>query len=153
MVAEFPRKSTTLLVLTDGDTVPDSGLKHLPSSVADVIFAGVGDPARGAFIDGHLSRQDSASLSQLARRLGGKYHNGNVKHVPSEWLTRLTAPDERSEKLRINLRVLTIVSLVTSATVLILLPVMLDLAGSAWKPVRPRNVRDGAGEEGMEVAA
>ncbi len=136
MVAEFPRKSTTMLVLTDGDTVPDSGLKTLPSSVGDVIFAGVGDPVRGAFIDGHLSRQDSASLSQLARRLGGRYHNGNTKHIPSEWLTRLTAPDDRSEKVKINLRILAIIVLASSAAVLCLLPVLLELLGSSWKPAR-----------------
>jgi Ca-activated chloride channel family protein len=134
MVAELPRKSTTMLVLTDGDTVPDSGLKSLPSSVAELIFAGVGDPARGAFIDGHLSRQDSASLSQLARRLGGKYHNGNIKHVPSEWLHRLTAPDERSEKIQLNVRVLTLITIAVSTAVLCLLPLALEWLGSGWKP-------------------
>ncbi len=140
MVADLPRKSTSMLVLTDGDTVPDSGLKMLPSSISDVIFAGVGDPVRGAFIDGHLSRQDSASLSQLARRLGGRYHNGNSKHIPSEWLTRLTAPDERAEKVRINLRVLAILGLAAGAGILCLLPVLLDLLGTAWKPgaISPR---------------
>ena len=135
MVKDFPRKSTTLLVLSDGDTVPDSGLKPIPSSVTDVIFAGVGDPARGVFIDGHLSRQDSGSLAQLARRLGGNYHNGNRLQVPSEMLRHLLAPDETDEKLKINLRVLAIIILSSGAAVLCLLPLLLEYFGSAWRPM------------------
>jgi Ca-activated chloride channel homolog len=135
LVKDFPRKSTTLLVLSDGDTVPDSGLKPMPSAVTDVIFAGVGDPARGTFIDGHLSRQDSASLSQLARRLGGTYHNGHRLNVPSEMLRHLLAPDETQEKVKLNLRMLAIILLAASASVLCVLPVLLEYFGSAWKPV------------------
>ncbi len=135
MVKDFPRKSTTMLVLTDGDTVPDSGLKPMPSAVAEIIFAGVGNEARGTFIDGHLSRQDKASLSQLARRLGGRYHNGNTKQVPSEMLRRLIAPDEREEKFKVSLRVLAIIVLASGAGVLCLLPLLLEYFGSAWKPL------------------
>jgi Ca-activated chloride channel homolog len=135
LVKDFPRKSTTVLVLTDGDTVPDSGLKLMPSSVAEVIFAGVGDATHGTFIDGHLSRQDNASLSQLARRMGGQYHNSNVKQIPSEMLRRLVAPDERRDKFQVNLRVIAIVVLASSAALLCLLPLLLDYLGSAWKPV------------------
>lgn len=143
LVKDFPRKSTTLLVISDGDTVPDSGLKPMPSAVTDVIFAGVGDPSRGTFIDGHLSRQDNASLSQVARRLGGVYHNGNRLQVPSEMLRRLLAPDETKEKLKINLRVLAIIVLAASTALLCLLPVLLEYFGSAWKPVvRARPQRD-----------
>jgi Ca-activated chloride channel family protein len=143
LVKDFPRKSTTLLVISDGDTVPDSGLKPMPSAVTDVIFAGVGDPSRGTFIDGHLSRQDNASLSQVARRLGGAYHNGNRLQVPSEMLRRLLAPDETKEKVKINLRVLAIIVLTASAALLCLLPVLLEYFGSAWKPVvRARPQRD-----------
>jgi len=134
-VKDFPRKSTTLLVLSFCDTVPDTGLKPMPSSVTDIIFAGVGDPMRGTFIDGHLSRQDNGSLSQLARRLGGNYHNGNVKHVPSEMLRHLLAPDETSEKFKVNLRLLAIIILAVSASLLCLLPLLLEYFGSAWKPV------------------
>jgi Ca-activated chloride channel family protein len=134
LVKEFPRKTATMLVLTDGDTVPDSGLNPLPSAVAEVVVAGVGDVTRGADIDGHLSRQDSATLGQLARRLGGRYHNGNSKHIPSEWLQRLTAPDHESGKAQINLRVLSIVLLAVSAAALCLLPILLQAYGTAWRP-------------------
>jgi Ca-activated chloride channel family protein len=155
LVKDFPRKSTTVLVLTDGDAVPDTGLKPMPSAVAKIIFAGVGDPTRGMFIDGHLSRQDQASLSQLARRLGGHYHNGNLKHVPSELLRRLNAPDQRADKFQINLRVLAILVLAAGAALLCLLPVALEHWGSAWKPAatgaRAREARPAP--EPVEVAA
>lgn len=133
MVKDFPRKSTTVLVLSDGDSVPDSGLKPMPSAVAEVMLVGVGDPSRGLFIDGHLSRQDQASLSQLARRLGGQYHDGNRKHIPSEILRRLNAPDERKERWHLDLRLLAITVLALSAAVLCLLPLALDWLGSRWK--------------------
>jgi len=153
MVKDFPRKSTTVLVLTDGDTVPDSGLKPMPSSVAEIIFAGVGSPSRGTFIDGHLSRQDSASLSQLARRLGGHYHNGHVKQVPSEMLRRLIAPDEREEKFRLGLRSLAIVVLAVGAGVLCLLPLLLEYFGSAWKPLPKEGRVEAVTRQNAEVAA
>jgi Ca-activated chloride channel family protein len=153
MVKDFPRKSTTVLVLTDGDTVPDSGLKPMPSSVAEIIFAGVGNPSRGTFIDGHLSRQDGASLSQLARRLGGHYHNGNVKQVPSEMLRRLIAPDERDEKFKLNLRTLAVILLASGGSLLCLLPLLLEYFGSAWKPL-PKDARTAEAEgPRTEVAA
>jgi Ca-activated chloride channel family protein len=153
MVKDFPRKSTTVLVLSDGDTVPDSGLKPMPSSVSTVIFAGVGDPMRGTFIDGHLSRQDNGSLSQLARRLGGQYHNGNRLHVPSEMLRRLIAPDETESKVKINLRVLALIVLSSGAVLLCGLPLLLEYFGSAWKPVvNGARVRPAA-QPAAEVAA
>jgi Ca-activated chloride channel homolog len=153
LVKDFPRKSTTVLVLTDGDTVPETGLKPMPSAVAEVLMVGVGDVTRGSYIDGHQSRQDSATLSQLARRLGGRYHDGNTKHIPSESLRRLTAPDERKDKFQLNLRMLAIITLAASAVVLCLLPILMEYLGSSWKAVVHRT-RTGVKESPrLEVAA
>lgn len=153
MVKDLPRKSTTVLVLTDGDTVPDSGLKPMPSAVSEIIFAGVGHASRGTFIDGHLSRQDNASLSQLARRLGGHYHNGNTKQVPSEMLRRLIAPDEYEEKFKVGLRSLAIIALVSGAGLVCLLPVLLEYFGSAWKPLSKEARIEAVARQNAEVAA
>jgi Ca-activated chloride channel family protein len=135
MIKNLPRKSVTVLVLTDGDTVPATGLSPLPSAVAELLVVGVGNPGRGTFIDGHLSRQDTASLSQLARRLGGQYFDGNSKQVPSTLLRRLVADDKSTEKFRISLRTLAVITLAASAALLCLLPVLLEYLGSGWKPV------------------
>ena len=39
-------RSTVLLVLTDGDTVPPTGMPKMPASVAKVVVIGVGDPVK-----------------------------------------------------------------------------------------------------------
>jgi Ca-activated chloride channel homolog len=135
IVQDFPRKSTTVLVLTDGDAVPNTGLQPMPSSVAGIIVAGVGDPTRGTFVDGHLSRQESVTLSQLARRLGGRYHEGNAKQVPSTLLRSLTAAEDRVDRLQVSLRLLAIITLASSVALLCLLPLLLEYLGSGWKPV------------------
>jgi Ca-activated chloride channel family protein len=132
---DLPRKSATLLVLTDGDAVPDTGLQPLPSAVSDVLFVGVGSVARGTFLDGHLSRQDSASLSQAARRLGGHYHDGNQKNVPSELLRHLTASDQRTDHFQVSLRTLAIITLAVCTGVICLMPILLETFGSAWRPM------------------
>src|SRR5688572_6701290 len=81
-------KSTTLIVVSDGDTVPDAGMPELPRSIVKTLVIGVGS-REGKFIDGHTSRQDSSTLRQIATRLRGVYHDGNEKHLPSETITDL----------------------------------------------------------------
>jgi Ca-activated chloride channel family protein len=133
-VKDWQRKSTTLLVISDGDSLPPSGLERMPSSVAQVIVAGVGDPGRGTFIDGHMSRQDTANLSQLARRLGGRYHDCNVRHLPSEALDQLNREDPGAAKWNADRRMLALIVLAVCASLLCLLPLLLEWLGSAWRP-------------------
>ena len=133
-IKDWQRKSTTLLVISDGDSLPPSGLDRMPSSVAEVIVAGVGDPGRGTFIDGHMSRQDTANLSQLARRLSGRYYDCNMLHVPSEALRRINSEDPGAAKWRADRRVLALVVLAASSSILCLLPLLLEWCGSAWRP-------------------
>ena len=89
-------RSTLLMMLTDGDTVPSTGMSTLPASIADVLIVGVGDPRTGSFIDGGQSRQDASTLRQIAARLGGVYHDGNTKHLSSDLLARLTMIPRKS---------------------------------------------------------
>jgi Ca-activated chloride channel homolog len=131
---DWERKSTTLLVISDGDSVPPTGLKPMPSAVSDVIFAGVGDPGRGTFIDGHLSRQDSANLSQLSRRLGGRFFDCNNRHLPSEALKKLNSEDPGAAKWRTDRRLAALIVLAASSAMLCLLPLLLEFLGSARRP-------------------
>jgi len=133
MISDLPRKSVTFLVLTDGDAVPPTGLKPMPSAVSSLIVVGVGSAAKGQFIDGHNSRQDSAALSQVARRLGGSYFDGNSKQVPSQLLRALTSEDGASDKIRLDLRMAAVVVLGVSVFVICLLPLLLEYFGSGWK--------------------
>ncbi len=137
MIGDLPRKSVTFLVLTDGDAVPPTGLRPMPSAVSNLIVVGVGSPARGQFIDGHNSRQDSAALSQVARRLGGTYFDGNTKQVPSQLLRTLISGDGASDKIRPGLRITAVVVLGISTVMICLLPLLLENFGSDWKKPAP----------------
>ena len=48
----WPPKSTLLLLLSDGDTVPATGMPGLPASIADVLVVAWATPPRQIFIDG-----------------------------------------------------------------------------------------------------
>jgi Ca-activated chloride channel family protein len=137
LMKDWNRKSTTLLVISDGDSLPPSGLERMPSSVAEVLVAGVGDPGRGTFIDGHMSRQDTANLSQLARRLGGRYFDTNTRHLPSEVLRQLNSEDPGAAKWRTDRRLVALAVLAASSLLLCLLPLLLEWTGSAWRPRLP----------------
>ena len=136
IMKDWERKSTTLLVISDGDSVSPVGLKPMPSAVSQIIFAGVGDSKRGSFIDGHLSRQDTASLSQLARRLNGSFFDCNVRHIPSDALAKLNAEDASDAKWKTDRRILALITLGVSTALLCLLPLLLEYLGSAWRPRR-----------------
>jgi Ca-activated chloride channel family protein len=130
-------KATTLLVVSDGDTVAATGMPKLPDSVAHVVIVGVGDPTTGRFIDGHLSRQDASSLRQLAVRLGGTYHNGNEKHLSTDLVSRVTLVGARSTVERLTRREYALLACGAGAGVLSLLPLLLHLAGTSWRPGVP----------------
>ena len=92
MVKPWNPKSTHILIMTDGDTVPDRGMPDMPASVRDIVVVGLGDNRSGTFIDGHQSRQVAGTLRQVANRLRGVYHDGNIKQLPSDIADRFAAP-------------------------------------------------------------
>jgi len=131
---KWPRDSATLVMISDGDSVPATGMPKLPPSIGGVLVAGVGDPLKGTFIDGHHSRQDGSTLRQMATRLGGEYHDGNSKLVPTAMLQRLgTLAVDRIARLP-GQRELAILLTTAGATLLAGLPLLLHFAGSSWQP-------------------
>ena len=135
----LPPGSVTLMVVSDGDTVPATGMPKLPASVAHVVVAGVGDTTAGKFIDGHLSRQDASSLRQLAARLRGTYHNGNEKHLSTDLLLQITGIAGKSLWERLTKREYALMAVAAGATALALLPLLLHYLGTRWTPgVPPR---------------
>ena len=136
-------KSTTLVIVSDGDTIPPTGMPKLPASIANVVIVGVGDPKTGRFIAGHLSRQDVSSLRQLAVRLGGAYHDGNEKHLSTDLVNQLTMVGKESPFQRLTRREYALIAVTTGAGVLSLLPLVLHLAGTSWRPgVRRQDGRE-----------
>jgi Ca-activated chloride channel family protein len=126
--------STTLLVLTDGDTVPATGMPKMPAAVSHVAVVGVGDARAGSFIDGRQSRQDASTLRQVAARLGGTYHNGNEKQIPTDLLNRVTQTLEDGAFSQLTRREYALMACGAGATTFALLPLALFLFGTAWRP-------------------
>ena len=127
-------ENTTIVLLSDGDTVPAKGMPKMPKSVKSILVVGIGNPTTGTFLDGKHSRQDSSTLRQIALRLGGHYHDGNEKHLPSETIGNLTAVENENPLKKLTRREYALAAVALSAIILGLLPVMLARFGTRWRP-------------------
>lgn len=139
IASPFQPKSTLLLVVTDGDTIPPSGMPRMPASVADVLLVGVGDTKSGKFIDGRASRQDSSALRQMALRLNGIYHDGNEKQLPSDLLRAVTTQAKPGSFEQLGLREYAMMIIGLSSLIIAALPLLLHFFGTGWRSgVRPK---------------
>lgn len=127
-------KSTTVVVISDGDTVPPTGMPKMPASVRDVLVVGVGDPRAGSFIAGKQSRQDTSTLRQIALRLRGTYHNGNERHLSSDLISQLTQATTKNMWEDFTRREWALVACGLGGLVYALLPLLLDFFGTRWRP-------------------
>lgn len=127
--------SASLLIVSDGDTVPDTGLPRLPPAIRDVLVLGVGSRG-GLNIDGHLSRQDSSTLRQLAARLSGEFFDANEKLLPTKLLQSLAKAVPLRNEAAVGRRELALAAVALGSATLALLPLALALAGSAWRTQR-----------------
>ncbi|MBI5431684.1 MAG: VWA domain-containing protein [Planctomycetes bacterium] len=127
-------RSTTLVVLSDGDTVPSTGIPRMPPSVRSVIVVGVGDPTVGKFIDGRHSRQDVSTLKQVAARLGGAFHNGNEKQLGSSLIADAMGLEEQSVFQRLSRREYALIASLAGALAYAVLPLLLAAFGTAFRP-------------------
>ena len=123
-----------MALVSDGDSVPALGMPKMPISVRRVLVVGVGDATTGKFLDGHLSRQDRSTLRQVAARLGGVYHDGNLQHLSSETLEMLSNTTGESAIEKLTRREYALLAIAIGAALLAFFPVLLHRAGTAWKP-------------------
>ncbi|MFM7315721.1 MAG: vWA domain-containing protein [bacterium] len=133
VAAPFQPGSTLVLLVTDGDTIPATGMPKRPASVSDILLVGVGDTKSGKFIDGRASRQDSSTLRQMAVRLSGNYHDGNEKHLPSDLIKSVTARGNPGPFEQLGAREYALMTCGVSASVLAALPVLLHWLGTSWR--------------------
>lgn len=122
--------STLMVIISDGDTVPASGMPELPPSIGGSLVIGVGDHLAGKFIAGHQSRQDESTLRQVANRLGGEFHNGNKRHVPSDVLAAAAADSRKPLLERLTLREYALIAICAATALLAALPMLLAAFGS-----------------------
>lgn len=127
----------TMLIVSDGDTVPASGMPKLPASINHVLFVGVGDSTAGSFIDGRQSRQDITTLRQSAMRLGGVYHDGNEKQIPTDIVRFVSSTARPSPFSALTRREYALLACALGAIVLAALPWLLHAVGTAWRPGVP----------------
>lgn len=136
----WPPRSTILILLSDGDSVPTTGMPRLPASIRSVLVVGVGDPKAGKFIDGRHSRQEVAMLKQIAARLGGSFHDGNEKHLSSDLIAAALGREDESVFERLTRREYALIALSCGSALLALLPLLLQAFGTSWRPgVRRRS--------------
>lgn len=139
--------TAVLMCVTDGDTVPATGMPKMPASIGtNVVMVGVGNPTVGKSIGGHMSRQDTSTLRQVATRLNGSYHDGNDKHLTTELVSRIDekATPRREEKWSNRDYALLMITIGSAA--LVLVPFVLTVIGTCWHPGRhPWQARSGFG--------
>ena len=144
LTRKWPRDSGTMVLVTDGDTVPKKKEPALPAAISRVLIVGVGNTHRGLHIDGHSSKQERDVLRGLATRMGGVYWDGNVKHIPSPLLAKLWASGEPTRSAAAGQREWALAAIAAGGVILALLSPALALAGSSWPP---------RGREGKEISA
>ena len=126
--------STTLIVISDGDTVPSTGMPRMPASVRSVLVVGVGDSQVGTFIDGRQSRQEVSTLKQIAARLGGSVHNGNERHLASSLIAETTGLEDLGVFERLTRREYALIASALGASILAFAPLLLHFLGTTWRP-------------------
>ncbi len=126
--------SATLLIVSDGDTLPAESVPKRSSAFDRILVLGVGDPFRGTFIHDHSSRQDRRSLAQFASQIRGEYLDVNANHVPSRLLP--SGPLARDTDSPLAWRAIALLALSVGSTLLAFAPIALAIAGGAWNPKR-----------------
>ncbi|MES2705194.1 MAG: vWA domain-containing protein [Verrucomicrobiota bacterium] len=130
----WERNSTTIMVLSDGDSVPATGMPRMPPSVSGVVVTGLGNPRVGKFINGHQSRQDAATLGQIAARLKGTYFDGNTRELPTDLLRQITSIPEPGVFERLSRREYALICLCLGSLLLAGIPMALARFGTGWRP-------------------
>jgi Ca-activated chloride channel family protein len=126
-------KSATLVILSDGDSVPGTGMPKLPPSISQTLVIGVGDQRTGKFINGRQSRQDASTLRQVAIRLGGEYHDGNDKQIPTELVRIATADPRKAPFLALTRREYALIACAIGGVTFAVVPVLLGMFGTSWR--------------------
>ena len=139
IVKPWQPDSTILIIVSDGDTVPPSGMPKLPQSITDVLVIGIGDPVSGKFIAGHQSRQDVSTLRQVATRLQGEFHNGNASHIPTTMIKRITKQSAKTRWQDLTRREYALAAVGMGTVILSFSPLLLHYFGTRFYVGTPKS--------------
>lgn len=137
IVADFPKGSTRMIILTDGDSIPLAPVNPRPTSVKELLVLGIGNPHKGSFIDGHQSRQEPDTLQRLATALLGTYEDVNTKHLDTAALGDLVVPLAMPHT-GLTLAQWAVLAMVLGALIQALIPLALEFFGANWKVLSSR---------------
>lgn len=91
LAKEWPKDSTALLVITDGDSEDTPAPITLPPAIRRSVVVGIGS-AEGRLIGNFRSKRNDETLEAAARASGGRYYNATTAPVPTEALGRPILP-------------------------------------------------------------
>ncbi|SFI64556.1 vWA domain-containing protein [Planctomicrobium piriforme] len=134
LAKNWPLNSTTLLVITDGDTVPSTELPLFPPSIKDLLLIGVGDPNNGTRVNSELTRQNVDALRQVAMRYQGNYHNANEQNLPTTLLNDLAISSRRSKRSQFSMKDWALLCVGAGSLMSAAVPLGLALFGTRWRP-------------------
>jgi len=129
----WPRNSSYILMLTDGDTVPATGMPKIPPSVKETFIVGVGDTASGTFIADHQSRQDTNTLRQIANRLRGVYHDGNEQHLSTQLVNRFVHAEGETQAKTWTRREWSLFAALMGSFAYAMIPILLHYFGTRYR--------------------
>ena len=93
-------------------------------------------------------------MRQIAVRLGGSYHNGNEKHISTLALKLISQTAGASRLERLTRREYALIACGLGACIFALLPLALQLFGTAWTPGVSASARNGrSSDKPSRVAA
>lgn len=142
LARNWPPGSAVLMMVTDGDTIPATGMPKMPPSIGNnVVVVGVGNPSVGKSLGGHNTRQDVSTLRQLATRLSGTYHNGNDKHLTTELVSSIDEKAKPKGGDKWTLRELALFFTAMGMGGYALIQLGLTLLGTGWEPGRRISTR------------
>jgi Ca-activated chloride channel family protein len=140
----WPPGTAVLMLVTDGDTIPATGMPKMPASIGtNVVVVGLGNPTVGKSIGGHTSRQDVSTLRSTATRLSGVYHDGNEKQLSTELVESIDQKATPKGTDKWQKREYALLAVAVGTPTLALLPVLLTLVGTGWTPGRHPSVTRG----------
>lgn len=134
LVADFPKGSTRMIILSDGDSVSMVPVNPRPAAIKELLVLGIGNPRKGSFIDGHQSRQEGETLQRVASALKGIYEDVNEKHLATQALGDLVVPLALPHR-GLTLAQWAVLAMVLGAVVNAFIPLALEFFGSDWKVV------------------